>query len=591
MITVPEEIKELLHLDHCKKNIRIHFPGGERSDICNDLIVKDSVSLTESLCSQNELKFGLCESPVFECEVVGVGNVAGARIEVFCEIYCDSSVSGAVFRPDLQAYVYPISYGQFVIDSCKREADMIHRRIQAYGFLSHMENTNEYIELKNKVLFPSATPYEPNMLGTFLMLAKATGRVNGLNYTVLTQWPARSGYVEKLYSWDYSSTSYYYGIWGNMVDISDYSSDPNTVIFVEYDRRSLEQISQEMMAAGWGLMTDNRFSIDEKNEMLKKMMFPGIGAGTYDTYNLTGFMNISARDDCNYIYTYAIASNSTPRSLFLTVPRGAIYDKNPHSFPGTPTHNTYDLSDRHIVVYAVDLSNYPEALYVLRDIYKTVKIEDPYTTPYTASGYVYDPTQIDYIKPFQSELETKGVFGTLKKDGSFAMINIKQQFGLNPGTAVYPGSNVYPEGVTGGKLLPEDYQSCWYDDDYTLPYGAVSCSYKNTNNEDCQYILYFTGFDENTDVKTYKTYDLNNNDYIKSNLWTENQIKAICTTIANNLEGVRYMPVDFVGRGLPYVDAGDTFEILTKSNDSITTIVLDRTLSGEQTLTDSYKSV
>ena len=80
-------------------------------------------------------------------------------------------------------------------------------------------------------------------------------------------------------------------------------------------------------------------------------------------------------------------------------------------------------------------------------------------------------------------------------------------------------------------------------------------------------------------------------DYIKSNLWTENQIKAICTTIADNLEGVRYMPVDFVGRGLPYVEAGDTFEILTKSNDSITTIVLDRTLSGEQTLTDSYKSV
>ena len=51
------------------------------------------------------------------------------------------------------------------------------------------------------------------------------------------------------------------------------------------------------------------------------------------------------------------------------------------------------------------------------------------------------------------------------------------------------------------------------------------------------------------------------------------------------------MTVDFAGRGLPYVEEGDTFEILTKSNDSITTIVLNRTIKGEQTLTDEYKSV
>lgn len=591
MITVPEEVKALLHQDHCQKNIRITFPGKERSDICNDLIVKDSVSFTESLCSQSDLKFGLCEAPVFECEVVGVGNVSGARIEVFCEIYCNSSVSGAVFRPDLNSYVYPISYGLFVIDSCKRQADMIHRKIQAYGFLSHVENTNEYIKYKNEVLFPSATPYEPNMLGTFLMLAKATGRVNGLNYTLLTQLPARSGWVKKLYSWETSSGWYYYGIWGNMVDISSYSSDPNTVIFVEYDRMSLEQISQEMMTAGWALMTDNRFGVEERNEMLKQMMLPGVGYGLYSSYNLTGHIDIAISDDCNYVYTYAIPSSTTPSNLFLTVPSGGIYDVQPKISPGTPTHKTYDFSDRHIAVYAVDLSNYPEALYVLRDIYASKTVEIPYQSPTVISGYTYDPTKIDYVKSFQEELETKGVFGTLKKDGSFALINIKQQFGLNPSGALYPGNNVYPEGVTGGKLLPEDYQSCWYDDDYTLPYGAVACSYKDSNNDDFQYVLYLNGFDENTDTKTYKTYDLNNNDYIKSNIWTEAQIQAICATIAANLDGVRYMPVDFVGRGLPYVEAGDTFEILTKSNDSITTIVLNRTLTGEQTLTDSYKSV
>ena len=98
MISITSEIKELYHQDHCYKNIRIHFPNGERTDICNNLIVKDSVSFTESLCSQNTLKFGLCESPIFECEVVGVGNIKGATIEVSCEIECPATVEDAAWR-------------------------------------------------------------------------------------------------------------------------------------------------------------------------------------------------------------------------------------------------------------------------------------------------------------------------------------------------------------------------------------------------------------------------------------------------------------------------------------------------------------
>ena len=145
--------------------------------------------------------------------------------------------------------------------------------------------------------------------------------------------------------------------------------------------------------------------------------------------------------------------------------------------------------------------------------------------------------------------------------------------------------------MTGGKLLPNDYQSCWYEDEYTLPFGAIYCEYKNTSNEDVSFTLYLTGYNAESDSDTYRTYNLTDNYYIRYYTWTEAQIQAICEQLADGIDGVSYMPVDFVGRGLPYVEAGDTFEILTKSNDSITTIVLNRTISGEQVLTDSYKSV
>ena len=170
-------------------------------------------------------------------------------------------------------------------------------------------------------------------------------------------------------------------------------------------------------------------------------------------------------------------------------------------------------------------------------------------------------------------------------------MNIKQQFGLLPQNALYPESDLYPEGVTGGKLLPSDYQSCWYDDYYKKPFGLITFTYKNSNNEIVKYNKYLSDFTNDSDPDSYLTYDLSTNPIITSYTWSDSDLAALCDVIANNIEGVTYMPVEFIGRGLPYVEAGDTFEILTASNDSITTIVLNRTLSGEQVLTDSYKSV
>lgn len=204
---------------------------------------------------------------------------------------------------------------------------------------------------------------------------------------------------------------------------------------------------------------------------------------------------------------------------------------------------------------------------------------------------VVDPDSVNLRSTLSDLSELMGLFCGVNRFGEVFTLNIKRQFHLTPSETLYPGSSVYPQGVTGGRLIPEDYQSCWYDDDYTLPYGAITCEYKNTDNENCIYTLYLSGITEDTDPTTYRVYQINNNEIIRDTLWTEQQIADICNTIAANIDGVQYMPVEFVGRGLPYVEAGDTFEILTKSKDAITTIVLNRTLTGEQVMTDKYKSV
>lgn len=572
MLTIPEEIKELLHRDHWYKNIRIHFPNGERSDICNDLIVKDSVQLTESLCSRNELKFGLCESPVFECEVVGVGNIKNATIEVYCEIGCTPSVSGVEWRDDLQRYVYPIPYGVFVVQDAVRQADMIHRKITAYNLLATSEfRMTEFQVIRANTPVSQEIPFVQSIVGLIsenvqdnafgcaevelAMTDLASGRYDIPNYLYAVNYIAYKYKVLRILP---NNSDKLYRV---VVDDPDY--DKNRIRYGHARPGSLSTYG------GFLLFQCDMYQFTPVPREWKSCFS---GLEYYYPY-----MSMPASDANSY---YEVTSSPPYETgWYIAVPYESKYVRA--YIPGGPetvvTTSLCDPADIHL--YEMQITDN------MSFYYNRVQTEEG--TQYV----VENPSSLSLRSLYEGYVETKGKFCGLDRFNNFFEIDIKQQFGLTPENTLYPDSNLYPEGVTGGKLLPQDYQSCWYNDDYTKPFGCVTCTYKDLDNLESVYIKYFGGFDESSDINSYRTYYLTNNYLIDNSLWTEQQIEAICTRIADSIEGVTYMPVEFVGRGLPYVEAGDTFEILTKSNDSITTIVLNRTISGEMTLTDNYKSV
>ena len=119
MVIIPKSIQDSMLADAVKYNIRLHFPNAERTDICNNQIVEGSAKFTESLCSQDSLKFGLCESPVFECETVGVGNIQGATFELTYEIICEPGVAGSEWKQDIQEHVFVIPMGRYIVQTCE----------------------------------------------------------------------------------------------------------------------------------------------------------------------------------------------------------------------------------------------------------------------------------------------------------------------------------------------------------------------------------------------------------------------------------------------------------------------------------------
>lgn len=596
MITVPDEIKTLLHDDHCWKNIRIHFPNGERTDICNDLIVKDTVSFTESLCSQNTLKFGLCEASVFECEVVGVGNVKGATIEVFCEVECDASASGAEWKVDIQRYIYSIPYGTFLIESCQRQADMIHRKIQAYSLLNSL--TFKFNKLqRGKALHVNTNlaPFSQNIMA----FISENVQDNAFNLTetemtkTLHQATVRVGESGAL-GWEYTDRTYYMVRYKIENNISDY------LYRLKFDAGRCES---GPATYGFAQFITSR----NPSNFLAFTAFPRIPFKEY--LEPTGGGGIPGMDDVviskdhylgyEYIYPYMSMTNATDISNFFTEHQDASF-----TYHGVYLFATYKM---HGVFSRYDpISGSTEVVYTWDEEY--CDKDDIHIVRYTPTNdlrYPFDRTLVEALGKyvvgnvdeinlrdlFDSFIELQGLFCGMDRFNQFFVKSIKRQFRLVPETVLYPDLDLYPESVTGGKLLPNDYQSCWYDDDYMKPFGLIQVEYKNTNDEDCVASYFLTGYSTDTDPDTYQTYIISKNMIVDIYTWDEADILAICAGIENNISGVSYMPVDFVGRGLPYVEAGDTFEILTKSNDSITTIVLNRTLSGEQTLTDSYKSV
>ena len=80
MIKVPEEIKNLYLTDGISKNIRISFPNGEHDDIINDNIGFNSAKFTESTCSNSDIRLGMSEANIFECELYDIPNIRGYYI-------------------------------------------------------------------------------------------------------------------------------------------------------------------------------------------------------------------------------------------------------------------------------------------------------------------------------------------------------------------------------------------------------------------------------------------------------------------------------------------------------------------------------
>lgn len=552
--------------DAVKYNIRLSFPNKERTDITCNQIVEGSAKFTESVNSQDEFKFGLCESPTFECETVGVGNITGCKIELTYEVYCDANTLGAEFKTDLQQFVFPIRKGVFIVDSSERQADMQHRKIVAYGGgasfewkLPEYEKIHGWSSIDCNVFSSMLTNFDLKDLKRIDAKATVTKEIAGTrtdtNYAVSRMVRIEFNYLR--FAFPLKDTNIYYADFKYKQSADEICQNIIDKANEHYGRNVLDTLEKNTLYEfAEVLKLGNIVSIQN---------YPPFYLTEDGKYKLTGHSMIIDKEQ--YLTKYLPDKSD---EFYLYIPFSIKV-----SFLFNISYN---------VDYEIEESLFNQ------DEFSIMKIDEQLPS-YIIEDTVEHIEKMDLLELFTSGIEILGKIARINNDMSISFINMNKQFYLLPSVDLKPNEKLQPLGVNGASITKSMYSSLWYEEAYTKPYGRIYCEYTNTSGTQSVRNVYLNGFDSNSNANDYLTYSLTSNAIIKENQYTQTEMTEILQSIAESIENVSYVPIKLQCVSIPFIECGDTLEILTQNNDSITTIVMKRTLSGESYVTDEITSV
>lgn len=647
MLNIPNEIKQALKSAGVYKNFRVHFPNGERADIINEQIIRESVSFQESICSQDKLKLGLCESPVIEFETMGIENLTGKNIDCFIEIACEDTVTGAVYKADLGRYIYAIPLGSFSITKSEKQ-DSRRRRNTGYSimadytvnfnyayklFLNSSFGTNTNLRIRYDDLIALSFPNKDDITTPVVLASKSNVLCTEQGYVIT---PINVSYQ-------------YYEIAGNEAyyeenkifhNVVQYRVDGNIHAYTERLRAFFNDVVPLMKEANQGELFYQKQQgastiiapWDEKLYMQSAKRYRYLPAYAHERlytdniyhYTLSGIL----REDSSRVYDFVENEETKPYYVdeIGAIFNGGIerhtsasgYEDFDHwhvwesvRIPvkltvviGSETY-TLDCTDLITSVYKNEIENAfnlsysgDTSLYIqvkrtkakVKNRQQFARNNNPGTlstvtrTEYKASATALD--KIDLRKFIEGYVELMGCMGRISRSNTFELIHLNDFFSsLYPSEILYPSLGLYPNGVNGGNVNRSNYKTLKYEDSAKLPYGAVEIAY----NEDDYDIMYLPGYDDETDASTYQVYTVEGNYWIEANTFTEQEIEAYLTNIANGLVGVQYMPSNIEMIGRPDIEAGDVLEVHA-DNETFITMVLNRSLTGIQTLWDAISA-
>lgn len=129
--------RDLFHKNGVKKELLIQF---DDTTIKNNRIYQESFELIESLCSQDDLKFGCCEASELKVKIRNeFGDLSKKEIDVSVVLNGDTT--------------NPFRIGKYKIDTCELSGDRKYANITAYDSMYDIINMN-VVDWYDSLTFP-----------------------------------------------------------------------------------------------------------------------------------------------------------------------------------------------------------------------------------------------------------------------------------------------------------------------------------------------------------------------------------------------------------------------------------------------------
>ena len=187
-----------------------------------------------------------------------------------------------------------------------------------------------------------------------------------------------------------------------------------------------------------------------------------------------------------------------------------------------------------------------------------------------------EPSELSGKDVINAICEINGCFGHIARNGKFKYIYLPtdDRFGLYPSNTLYPADNLYPRDSGSERIFKSYYMSCEYEDFMTQEITKLQIR-QEENDIGCIY-----GSGDNT-------YIIEDNFLVYGK--SHDELTEIAQRLLPAMSHRTYRPANVKAKGNPCYEVGDAINVSTKL-ELVETFILSRTLTGIQSLKDTYSA-
>lgn len=562
MINISDETKNLFFdpLRSREKSFQIRFPELDLT-ISDNQIISESIKLTESINTDTDYRFGLCDESQIEFEAIGLPNVKGKKLEV-----------NLIFNDET------IPYGVFKVDSCDITimSDNVRRVIGYSETVFSSFKFNGYEDEKLSDIYSGDWDFS-SLLGVYefdVYRYMITRRVFDPAKELL-KIPKKT-YTEHFKGLEDWNGNYRYYKENGYTYYSD--------LYIEYEEY---EISNDGLFKQFGNATADPWQLTD--EAFRDL---AIRCGISNWQNIYDFCNPQAYFDLILTYTDDLIWTRYQGSDEIFYPHLNIVDSN---YNGKLKYKRPKSININISRYRDDYGlNTPNDLYIYKIVLNSnedMLMEYDMTGISTTYVSFKNADELDVRQLLSAWLELTGQFGIYDRNrNKFRIVTLYQEESLYPtkeyqgDETIYPSDNLYPMKSCSQIYELSDIYSCCYSDDNKSQYNSVVANFTSSNGLKINVHYGETGKDEHA-------YDLSDNYILTHSKFDSVEdaryyLSGTYVSIKNKILSKCKMEAV----GLPFVEIGDTITVITK-NGAFTTALMERTLSGIKNIKDSIISL